>query len=293
MKTKNNRQIFTAAAVILLLAFYLTSGTYSLENGQKALVIRLGEVAKEVSRSGVHFSFPWPVEKTIKVYTSKVQTVSINRERDKNFERLTGDENLISVNALISYDIKNLFNYIYKCVDVKEALQSTGQLCLSRELTSMTVDDVMTTGKSLLRLVLKEKLQKISDEMELGIRIISVEFTDIAPPESVSDAFNSVSNARVKKQEIIKDAEGYANAIIPKARADAKSLISNAEAYSKETLNRAEGSVKAFEEMLAEYERTPEITLNLKMLETMKVILNRSNVKIDTNPSRSIYYIYE
>jgi membrane protease subunit HflK len=141
--------------------------------------------------------------------------------------------------------------------------------------------------------VLKEKLQEISDEMELGIRIISVEFTEIAPPESVSDAFNSVSNARVKKQEIIKDAEGYANAIIPKARADAKTLISNAEAYSKETLNTAEGSVKAFEEMLAEYERNPEITLNLKILETMKVILNRSNVKIDTNPSESIYYIYE
>ena len=141
--------------------------------------------------------------------------------------------------------------------------------------------------------MLKEKLQEMSDEMALGIRIISVEFTDIAPPESVSDAFNSVSNARVKKQEIIKDAEGYANAIIPKARADAKSLISNAEAYSKETLNSAEGSVKAFEGMLAEYERTPEITLNLKMLETMKVILHKSNVKIDTNPSRSIYYIYE
>jgi membrane protease subunit HflK len=293
VKPKNNRRIFTGALIVLLLAFYLLSGAYSLENGQKALVLRFGEVVKEVSRSGVHFSFPLPFEKTIKVYTSKVQTVSINRKQDRNRERLTGDENLIVVNAQISYDIKNLFDYIYKCVDVKGALQSIGQLCLSRELTGMTVDDVMTTGKSLLRLVLKEKIQEISDEMALGIRIISVEFTDIAPPESVSDAFNSVSNARVKKQEIIKDAEGYANAIIPKARADARTLTSNAEAYSKETLNRAEGSVKAFEEMLAEYERNPGITLNQKMLETMKVILNKGSVKIDTNPSRSVYYINE
>ena len=132
--------------ITLLLAFYLVSGAYSLENGQKALVVRFGEVVKEASRSGVHFSFPWPVEKKIKVYTSKVQTVSINKKQDNNPERLTGDENLIVVNALISYDIKNLTNYIYKCVDVKGMLQSAGQLCLSRELTSMTVDDVMTTG---------------------------------------------------------------------------------------------------------------------------------------------------
>ena len=129
--------------------------------------------------------------------------------------------------------------------------------------------------------------------MGLGIRIISVELTDISPPESVSDAFMSVSNARVKKQEIIKDAEGYANSIIPKARGDATTLISKAAAYSKETITSAEGSVSVFEEMLEEYERNPEITLNIKMLETMKVILNKSMVKIDTNPSRSIYYIHE
>jgi len=293
VKTKNSKQLFIIVSVILLSALYLLSGAYSLENGQKALVIKFGKVGKEVSASGIHFSLPWPFEKKIRVYTSKMQTISIIEKQDKNLEKLTGDENLIVVNALISYDIKNLFNYLYKCVDVKGALQSAGQMCLSRELNRMTVDDVMTTGKSLLRLVLKEKLQRISDEMELGVRIISVEFADISPPESVSDAFNSVSNARVKKQEIIKDAEGYANAIIPKARGDAATLISKAEAYSKETVTSAEGSVKAFDRMLEEYDRNPEITLNLKMLETMKVILSKSNVKIDTNPSRSIYYIYE
>ena len=293
MKIRNRTQIFFTSSIILVFALYLMSGTYSLESGQKALIVRFGKVVKEVSDSGIHYCLPWPIARTTKVYTSKVQTISIREELDNKLERLTGDENLIVVNALISYDIKDLFDFIYKCRNVKEALQSAGQMCLTRELTRMTVDEVMTTGKSLLRLIVKEKLQKISDDMELGIRIISVELTDISPPESVSDAFISVSNARVKKQEIIKDAEGYANSIIPKARGDAAALISKAEAYSKETITNAEGSISAFEEILEEYERNPEITLNIKMLETMKVILNKSKVKVDTNPSRSIYYIYE
>jgi membrane protease subunit HflK len=293
VKIKNRTHVYFTSSIILVFVLYLMSGTYSLENGQKALVVRFGEVVKEVPDSGIHYSLPWPVDKTTKVYTSEVQTISITEKLDKQVERLTGDENLIVVNALISYDIKDLFKYIYKCSNVKKALQSAGQMCLTRELTKMTVDDVMTTGKSLLRLIVKEKLQEILDDMELGIRVISVELTEISPPESVSDAFMAVSNARVKKQEIIKDAEGYANSIIPKARGDATTLTSKAEAYSKETITHAEGSVSAFEEMLEEYERNPEITLNLRMLETMKVILKRCNVKIDTNPSRSIYYIYE
>lgn len=293
MEIKNNRQIFFAASIFLVFVIYLLSGTYSLENGQRALVVRFGKVVKEVSDSGIHYSLPWPVEKKIKVYASKVQTLSIKEKLDEKLERLTGDENLIVVNALISYDIKNLFNYIFKCEDVENTLRSIGQMCLTRELTRMTVDDVMTTGKSLLRLVVKEGLQETSDIMGLGIRIISVELTDISPPGSVSDAFNSVSNARVKKQEIIKDAEGYANSILPKARGEASTLISKAEAYSKETISSAEGSVSAFNEMLEEYNRKPEITMNIKMLETMKVILNRSSVKIDTNPSKSVYYIDE
>ena len=149
MKTKNRKQIILTSSIILLFALYLMSGIYSLENGQKALVVRFGKVVKEVSDSGIHYSLPWLVDKTTKVYTSEVQTISIREKLDKKLERLTGDENLIVVNALISYDIKDLFNYIYKCNDVKKALQSVGQMCLSRELTRMTVDDVMTTGSTL------------------------------------------------------------------------------------------------------------------------------------------------
>ena len=143
MKTKNRTQIFFTSSIILAFALYLISGTYSLESGQKALVVRFGEVVKEVSDSGIHYCLPWPVAKTTKVYTSKVQTISIREKLDKKLERLTGDENLIVVNALISYDIKDLFNYLYKCRDVKGALQSAGQMCLTRELTRMTVDGVM------------------------------------------------------------------------------------------------------------------------------------------------------
>ena len=132
MKTKNRKQVILTSSIILLFALYLMSGIYSLENGQKALIIRFGKVIKEISDSGIHYSLPRPEGKTTKVYTSEVKTISIREKLDKKLERLTGDENLIVINALISYDIKDLFNYIYKCNDVKKALQSVGQSRLAR-----------------------------------------------------------------------------------------------------------------------------------------------------------------
>ncbi|MBN2039442.1 MAG: FtsH protease activity modulator HflK [Spirochaetes bacterium] len=287
----DRKKIITFISILLIIIIYFATGIYSLQTGQQALVIRFGKKISEVSNPGIHYCLPNPIEKPVVIQISKVQTISIQEKQNDVLERFTGDENLIVVHAIISYDIKNITNYIFNSENVKLAIKTAGQMCLTQELTSMYVDDIMTTGKSLLRLVLKEKIQNLLDEMQLGIRVISVELAEISPPEGVSDSFAAVSNARVKKQEIIKDAEGYANSIIPKARGDASSILSEAEAYSKELITTAEGNVNAFEELLREYRKNPKITLNLKMLETMKVIVKRSEVRIDSNPSKSTFLI--
>jgi membrane protease subunit HflK len=298
-KAKKKIWIFILAMVIL--AAYFVSGIYSLQSGQRALILRFGRVMDEVTDSGIHYHLPPPFEKGIKVHISKVQKVAIHKSVDESvfdesiagdsLEGFTGDENLILVRAFISYDVKNLTHYLFNVEDVKSVVKSSGQMCLGQELAKITVDDVMTSGKSLLRLMMKEKVQKVLDELQTGVRVISVELTDISPPLKVSPAFKAVSDAREKKQGIIKKAEGYANSVIPKSRGNASSIIAQAEAYAKEIENLANGEVKAFYNLLTEYERNPGITVKLKYLETIKQIFSQSQVTIDANPALSTYYI--
>jgi membrane protease subunit HflK len=291
MQKNNIWQILLLILAFLLAIVYFATGVYLLQNGQHAVIVRFGKAVYEVSESGVHYHLPPPIERAVKVYVSKVQMISVQEQKNERIERLTGDENLIRVYAAISYDVKDLTEYLFNMENVESIIRSVGQNCLSQKLAAMNIDDVMTTGKSLLRLVMKERVQHILDQLETGVRVISIELTDIAPPMEVSQSFKAVSDAREQKQQIIKEAEGYANEKIPEARGKADSIITKAEAYAKEVDNFVNGRVSAFDDLLAEYQRNPEITKKLKYLETMQTVSKRSQITIDPKSSQSIYYI--
>ena len=270
---------------------YLASGVYSLQSGQHALILRFGKVVDEVTESGINYHLPAPFEKALKAHVRQVQKVQIQQRRGAGVEGFTGDENLILVRAAVNYDVKNLTGYLLNVQDAKSVIESAGRMCLSAELARMKVDDVMTIGKSILRLVLKDKIQKTLDSLNIGVRIISVELTDVAPPKNVSMAFKAVSDAREKKQRIIKESEGYANSIIPKARGQASSILSQANAYANETSNLAQARVEAFRVLNEEYTKNPNITARQRYLETLQNIYQKCRVMIDGNPSQSTYYI--
>lgn len=275
----------------LLSIIYFLSGFYSLRNGQNAIILRFGNRSKMVTTPGVHYHLPAPFEKSIRIHISNVQTVSLQERGRQVQERFTGDENLIMVQAMISYDIKNMTHYLFNIDGTRRFIQSIGQMVLTQELAKMTVDDSMTAGKSILRLAVKEKIQHILNQMAAGVRVISVELTDISPPHEVYVDFKAVSDARVKKQEIINNAEGYANASLPKARGDAASLISKARAQSKEIINSAESEAEAYNKLLVEYKKHPYIVKNQRYLDTIRTIGEQATVNIDTNPLNSTYYV--
>ncbi len=290
---KINFKKFILPAIVILATGYLCTGIYSLQSGQHALILRFGKVVTEVTDPGIHYHLPFPFEKVLRVRISEVKKVSLESIPGNSLEVVTGDENLILVDAIVNYDVKNLSYYLFNSQKPEEIIVSTGQMYLSRELGKMMIDNVLTIGKSLLRLVMKKKIQQVLDKLKTGVRVISVELINISPPSHVSPSFKEVSDAREKKQEIIKEAEGYANSVIPRARGKAGSELIHAEAYVRETIDFANGAVNSFDLLLAEYRKNPGITMQLRYLETMKKIFSSVQLNIDTNPSNSTYYIYK
>ncbi|MCP4631724.1 MAG: FtsH protease activity modulator HflK [candidate division Zixibacteria bacterium] len=284
-----NKLPLIIALVILLI--YLSTGLYTLESGQQSIKLRLGQFVSKSTNPGINYHLPYPFEGIRRVHVQKVQKVLLQDTTGTGIESFTGDENLIMVKAVVSYDVKDIENYIFNNQNPQGIIKSASITCLNNEIVELNVDDVMTTGKSVLRLVLKDKIQKMLDLLNVGVRIISVELTDITPPRNISDAFKAVSNARERKQRIIKEAEGYLNTIVPKARGQASSIISEAQAYSGETVNLANARVKAFSALNKEYVKNPSITAKIRYLETIQKIYQECNVTIDSDPIQSIYYI--
>lgn len=283
---------YPAALALAILTFiYLLSGVYTLESGQHTVVLRFGRPVKVIKSPGIHYHLPFPIESIRRAHVAAVQTVAINADNLGRQECFTGDENLVTVEAMISFDIKNLTGYLFGSNDVERLIRTIGQKVLSLELAKITVDDAMTSAKSVLRLTIRDKMQTFLDDLDLGIRIISVELTDISPPFKVNSAFKAVSNARVKKQEIIRDAEGYANATIPRSRGTAARITQEANAYADELINQTNAQTAAFESLMIEYEQNPQVFKQQRFIETLAVVSTKSKISINSNAAGTTFYL--
>jgi membrane protease subunit HflK len=135
-----------------------------------------------------------------------------------------------------------------------------------------SVDEVITVGRLEIEDAVKIKLQELCDRYETGIVVDQIVLQDVNPPDPVKPSFNEVNQAEQEKERATNDARAAYNRIIPKARGQAQETIQQAQGYALDRVNRARGDAVAFEEVLAAYQRAPEVTRRRLYLETMEAI---------------------
>lgn len=280
------------AGLLISALVWLASGFYSLSSGEHALIMRWGKVVSQQTETGFHYRWPWPIETAERARVSEVLRVAL-QDTTAGRELISGDINLVMVAATVSYDIADLARARFGIGDLERTLVVAGQQFLCRELAAVGVDEVMTGGQSNLRRAVRDSLRQIAVALDLGVRVISVELTEVSPPATVAEDFNKVASARVQKQEIVQDARGYAGSLIPRVRGETKTMLASARAYATEVMGRARSDSVAFTRLAAEYQRAPEITSQLQWLQSLQRIFDRSDVRTDPSPAQSIYYLRE
>lgn len=282
--------ILVSALVVILGLAWLMTGSYSLTSGEQALILRWGKVVSRQTETGIHYHWPWPIETIERAQVSEVLSLAL-QDTTAGRELISGDANLVMVAATVSYDIADLDRARFNVADLERTLQMVGQQCLCRELAAVSVDEVMTSGQSGLRQAVRDSLRAVTRRLDLGVRVISVELTEVSPPMTVAEDFNKVASARVRKQEIVQEARGHAGSVVPRARGEARKLTAGAQAFASEAVSAARSDSAAFVRLAAEYRRAPEITSELQWLQTLQSIFSRSEIRVDPDPGRSIYYL--
>jgi membrane protease subunit HflK len=123
-----------------------------------------------------------------------------------------------------------------------------------------------------------------------GLQITTVNMQDAQPPEQVQDAFSDAVKAREDKQRLINEAQTYANDILPKSRGKAARVLEEARAYKSEVVSKSEGEASRFGQILAEYEKAPEVTQERLFRETMEsVFASTSKVVVDSSANSMMY----
>jgi len=294
----NRRKAILAMLSGFVLVYVLT-GIYMVNPGEQAVIRRFGSVLDKSITEGIHYRLPWPIDKVEKVNVSEVRRADVgvslpeHEHKDnppQNIQLLTGDENIISTEAVVHYKIKDAAKYLYNVNSDEERLvRNSVEAALVYLTASMGVDDILTSEKVKAQGLIMKKAQDILDGYNSGIQVTTFNIKAIVPPNEVADAFRDVTTAKEDKEKEINQASGYYNSLIPEARGKANEQITKAESYKAEVVNMAKGDAQRFEAMLVEYQKNSQIysqdtTKYRLFLETMEKILPKVK-KYIVNPS--------
>jgi membrane protease subunit HflK len=163
----------------------------------------------------------------------------------------------------------------------------------SREVVGKSkLDFIITEGQLEVADKSQELLQEILDRYKSGIQIVKVQMQKVTPPEEVKASFDDATKAREDGARVIKEAEAYANDIVPRARGNAARLIQEAQGYKASVSARAEGDARRFNQILAEYSKAPGVTRDRLYIETMeKVFSNTTKIFVDQKAGNNILYL--
>ena len=186
---------------------------------------------------------------------------------------LTGDLNLANVEWVVQFRVNDAYKYLFKVRNIEATLREISESAMRQIVGDMTVNEVLTVGRTEITAQIEELIQKLCTEYSMGIKIDQIVLQDVNPPESVKAAFNEVNQAQQEKETLINKAKSEYNKVIPKASGQADETLQKSEGYAIERVNNAKGEVARFNALYYEYIKAPEVTKRRIYLETLANIL--------------------
>ncbi|WP_296580878.1 FtsH protease activity modulator HflK [Xanthobacter sp.] len=264
-------------AVGLLAVLWAASGFYRVQPDEQGIVLRFGKwVATEPS--GVHYHWPYPVETILLPKTTQINQMVLG-SRDGRRERsqmLTGDENIVEVDCVVFWRIRDAGQFLFNVADAEGTLRVSAESALREVIGQNPIQAALSDKRQQIAQQTKVVLQRLLDKYQAGIVITQVQLLRIDPPAAVIDAFNDVQRARADQERARNEAEAYRNDILPRARGEAERIVQEAQAYGEQAVDLAKGEAQSFLAVEAAYERHKDVTLRRLYLEGVDEVLKHS-----------------
>ncbi len=271
--------ILVAAVVIWAL-----SGIYTIKEAENGVVLTFGEYSG-VQDPGIQ----WKATFVQKVIPVNIQTV---RSLPAAGFMLTEDENVVRVEMEVQYRVIDPKQYLFATPDPDQSLRQATDSALRYVVGHSKMDDILTSGREMVRRKTWEELEQVIEPYNLGVAIVDVNFKDARPPEEVKDAFDDAIAAQEDEVRYVNEANAYASEVEPIARGQVNRMIQEATAYKQGKILSSQGQVAKFEQLLPEYTAAPEVTRQRLYLETMEqVFSNTSKVLIDNEGNGNMMYL--
>ena len=293
-----------ALIVGLIVVIWAGTGIYTISPGEQAGLRFFGAAqAAPVSETGLHWWWPSPVGKRDVVRTDLVRRLELGFRGGEGVvpdtpvaveaQMISGDLNIIDVQMVVQYNIKDLTSFLFRVDDPGEVdrevdagrpdgrtLKDATEAALRLVVGQRSIAEVLAEQRVGLQIATQDKLQEIIDSYDTGINIVSIELQKVEAPEEVRPAFNDVLNARQDKVTAVNQAQAYQNQVVEEAIGRAQQIIQPAEAFKQARIERAKGESDQFLSILAQF--------NDRSVQLTGVLQDTDNADDDDDPTTGI-----
>jgi len=288
-------KILPALALALVFVLFISTGVFVVQPHQQAAVYRFGKLKpSSIKDPGLHFKFPWPIDKTEIYDVRRATSMQIGYEASgtSNFlwtQRhdigeymlLLGNGNeMAAVNLKIVYVISDLYSYIKTSTNAEAVLSAAAYNALMTRTINTTLDSFLNTDRNSLSASLMDELSQFCETEKLGFSVVQIVIENIHPPVDIADVYQNVVSASVDKTTAITTAQSYAAARVIEAAKQGKFAIDGARAVQFSRTSDAQKETSVFYAAADAYRISPGSYELTKSLDVYQKIISGHKVYV-------------
>jgi membrane protease subunit HflK len=271
--------------LVIALAAWAATGFYTVAPGSKGVVQRFGAYHQTVP-NGWGWRFPWPIESVTKVDTQGVKSTSYKSRV------LTAEPNMVEIDVAEQYRVRQAEDCLFKVRSPEQTLAEVSESAIREVVGRNDQQAILESGRQKIAVDTQDIMQRTLDQYGAGIEVVKVNITDVQVPEAVQQAQRDSVKAKADKERVIKEAQAYANGILPQAEGLAARQVQEAEAYKAQIVQLATGDASRFTQLVTAYEKAPNVTRERLYIESVESVLRGSKKVIIDSKSGNGNVLY-
>lgn len=122
--------------LIIVILGWAATGLYVVDQAERAVVQTFGKFS-DIKGAGLHWHFPYPIEK------KTIVNVDRTRTEEHTQEMLTKDEKIVQIELSVQYKISNVKDYLFNVRDPDNTLREVMESALREALGARTMEQVL------------------------------------------------------------------------------------------------------------------------------------------------------
>jgi Cu+-exporting ATPase len=268
---ERHRRGLLACACVCFLILYGLSGLTQIAPHEQALVTRFGKPVDELL-PGLHWRWPWPSEQILRFEPARIYSVEFGFRSNAGGSAgslawasphgqnsadpisdegvlVTGDGNLIELQATLRYTIANPRAYLCGVLNRREMLRALMESVMRATVANQSFSELLTANRNQFQTEVQARLRELcASQPLLGIKVEGLSIHDCHPPLTVVSAYHDVAKAMEARDRSINDAQAGATKRLTAAQTEAHQIVRQAEASAHQAVKMAAASRDYFVE---------------------------------------------